>query len=286
MIIDIQNNGIGDVVLACWILNSTDEKGVFLNPRNNHILPSLFNIPEDRISSETSINWSESEGAGHLYEYKNINSAKYSRFELWMDCLGLKSVPPKKPTFSEAGNKKDWANKEWGKVDPSSEKKRVIIFPDAAYRIRTWPIAYYRDVVKYFLEEGWAVVAMSDKAENLQKLDCHWWYGFPLENVASMINQSNLVICNDSGPAHLAGAIGVETIAICGPTQGQRIYAHDDMIKTACITEEHVPCVGCHFSNSEGYNPKCVNGCVGLTKYTASMFIGEIEQSIKKYKAK
>jgi hypothetical protein len=81
--------------------------------------------------------------------------------------------------------------------------------------------------------------------------------------IAAAIQQSKLVIGNDSGPAHLAGTLGTATIAIHGPTQRDRIYGH--IPEVVGMEKRSLPCAGCHclpvFKGQPAWRPSCEIGC-------------------------
>jgi heptosyltransferase-2 len=63
-----------------------------------------------------------------------------------------------------------------------------------------------------------------------------------LETLIGILSQASLVVTNDSGPMHLAAALGVPTVAIFGPT--------DESVTSPCgprtrIVREHVDCSPC-----------------------------------------
>ena len=51
-----------------------------------------------------------------------------------------------------------------------------------------------------------------------------------IEELAYLITHARLIVANDSGPIHLAAALGVPVVALFGPTQPERFgpYPLDD----------------------------------------------------------
>ena len=65
------------------------------------------------------------------------------------------------------------------------------------------------------------------------------------ENVrvlGSILKHASLLICNDSGPMHIAAALGVPTVAIFGPTDHVRWAPLNERAR---IVRRHMPCFPC-----------------------------------------
>jgi hypothetical protein len=76
--------------------------------------------------------------------------------------------------------------------------------------------------------------------------------------IAAAIQWADLVIGNDSGPAHLAGTIGTRALAIHGPTQ-ERIYAY--LPEVTSYRKKALPCAGCHCLPPFPKGYACSVGC-------------------------
>jgi ADP-heptose:LPS heptosyltransferase len=64
-----------------------------------------------------------------------------------------------------------------------------------------------------------------------------------LGELVALINRSALVVCNDSGPMHIAGVLNIPTIALFGPSD-PHIWAPvgERNITLACAPMECMPC--------------------------------------------
>jgi heptosyltransferase-2 len=68
--------------------------------------------------------------------------------------------------------------------------------------------------------------------------------GQPIAEMVAMIAGLDLLICNDSGPMHMAGALGVPTVAVVGPTDPNLTRAwRNDRLR---IVRRLLPCAPCH----------------------------------------
>ena len=113
-------------------------------------------------------------------------------------------------------------------VDPAVLAARpILIFPDSARAAKEWP--GHRELTRRLANEnptipiawpGWADMAPPDGIErgnfhNLMKK-------VPLKELPSLVASARLVVANDSGPMHLAAAMGVPVIGIFGPSSARR----------------------------------------------------------------
>ena len=63
-----------------------------------------------------------------------------------------------------------------------------------------------------------------------------------IRELGAMLSRCDLVVCNDSGPMHLAAALGVPTVAIFGPTDH---VAWHPLSANAAIVRRDMPCWPC-----------------------------------------
>ena len=70
---------------------------------------------------------------------------------------------------------------------------------------------------------------------------------------------ADLVISNDSGPAHLGGLLNIPTVAILGVTSGA-VFAH--LRSVYILRQNQLGCSGCHYGKP--YRPACRIGCQEL----------------------
>lgn len=136
--------------------------------------------------------------------------------------------------------------------------KLVAINPSANWAMKRWPIEYFAKLADRIITELNCEVVFigADKEkeliESLINKMKNKAYNFcgktTIRQLAAIIERINLFISNDSGPAHLAAAQGIATIAIFGPTAVDITgpigkYVHIVKSKTNCA----IPC----------YNLKC-----------------------------
>jgi hypothetical protein len=282
-IIDCQDNGIGDVVVACWIASSAKAANLSLlvNPRRQREVATILGLDSRFVTDGDGLNWSQTPGIGHQYEYAIVRSSPRSRFELWCEALGIGALTPVRPDFLEDDGDKVWASDQWEKVTVSKSTPRVLLFPDSAWIVRQWPQPFFAALARGLSLAGCAVAAMAGDRKHVEAFGCWHWWGCSLSKVASMMRQADLVIGNDSGPAHLAGAVGTSALAICGPTT-QGVFAHDEKIAVANIELSELPCCSCYFSPARGFTSTCgMLGCEALLRLTPDRVLFRAKQMLE-----
>ncbi|HEY9718375.1 MAG TPA: glycosyltransferase family 9 protein [Trichormus sp.] len=91
-----------------------------------------------------------------------------------------------------------------------------------------------------------------------------------LRQSMALYKNMQLAVCVDSGPAHLAAAVGTPTAAIFGPTDPERWRPYGP--KTMAIYDETLPCRPCHYKKTCTDRPcltqldpeRIVAGCANL----------------------
>lgn len=268
-IIDIRHNGIGDVVVASWLVHSARRIGlhVLMNPRNQREAAELLSVPPSSLTSTDAEDWSTTPGIGHQHEYALVPTAAATRFDAWCASLGMPGLEPVRPPYAEDATDGAWADAQWATLTADRDARRVLVFPEAAWPLRTWPKAYFIDLVSDLRTAGAAVAAMGANGTVVMSLPCHWWAGFSLRQVAAMARRADLVIANDSGPAHLAAAIGTATLAVCGPTDPRLVFGHDPNVRGIVFPSSLLPCAPCHLSRARGFRHACdAGGCQALMR--------------------
>ena len=162
-----------------------------------------------------------------------------------------------------------------------TKRFRIIIFPAAAWSTRCWPICYYIDLAEHLTKIGASVAIVGSKSSDVEGFDCSWWWGFSISKVAAFIRRSNLIIGNDSGPAHLGSTIEIKTVAICGPTDGRIVFGHDANVLPVSLEPEILKCTGCHFSPRIGFREACrIGGCQALMRLTPERVLSVVRSML------
>jgi ADP-heptose:LPS heptosyltransferase len=146
-----------------------------------------------------------------------------------------------------------------------------VIHPFNRYETRRYPIDYWRTLLEALSPrfempfvvvggEGDGPFPKMDGVIALQgKLD--------LAQTAYLISRASAFLGTDSGPAHLAGMLGVPTVNLRGGQAGSTEWAP---LGRTLILRADVPCAPCHRRVCPGYGLKC------LTELTPDRVLPEI----------
>lgn len=140
---------------------------------------------------------------------------------------------------------------------------RVYMAPFAAFGTRIWPMAHWVDLAWGLRASGYRVLAglHEDNKEACGSFVKSLW-GHPWNQVAAVIRSADLVVSNDTGPAHLAGCLKRPTLVVCGPTEG--LYEQYETVAEVSARPEDYECVGCWFARPRGFRKACDHTCRAL----------------------
>jgi heptosyltransferase-2 len=160
------------------------------------------------------------------------------------------------------------------------EKMRPLLLVHFGARIpvRRWSEAYFRVLLLRIRNEIDCAIAIVPDLDGygdcLEDLSDEIFRKMTLAQLMDKIQSSRVLLCNDSGPSHIAAALGVPVIALFGPTSSDwfRPYgdAHHVVQRDLC---SYRPCFDyCRFSE-----PYC------LTKLTPNEVWPEIRTQLQRH---
>ncbi len=137
----------------------------------------------------------------------------------------------------------------------------VGIHPGASRKIRCWPLEKFARVAESVRERYGATIAVFVEPDGYGELiPIRGEYvkaRLPLEDLVACIKRLDLLICNESGPMHIAAAFDVPVVAIFGagvPTKFSPCgFRHSVVIK------DDIPCRPC-FDHCTQAEPLCITG--------------------------
>lgn len=127
----------------------------------------------------------------------------------------------------------------------------VGIHPGGSSFDKRWPEENYAQIADTLAHEYSAKILIlrgPDEAEferNFQKAvqsNSIAYAPKSIRELAALIRRCNFFVCNDSGPMHIAAALGVPTVAIFGPTDH---VAWKPLSEAAAIVRRDMPCWPC-----------------------------------------
>ena len=144
----------------------------------------------------------------------------------------------------------DFTSQSWSfedvKISSEFDKNSIVIAPSAAWEMKRWPISHWKKLIELNPSEKFTILGgpgdsfcedirsiAPDRVVNLAgKLS--------LIESCSIVNDSKLLICADTGLIHVADILGKRGISLMGPTAFG--FATGDHIKTL---EVDLPCRPC-----------------------------------------
>jgi hypothetical protein len=246
MKIDAENGwfkGLGDIVCYAWIGQGIREAGGDVAFYCNGWRAELFelfgmpttNDPEGAVVTHDG------------YEQAIEHGSRLNYLEWIADRLGV-TAKPQRPKLNMTP-----MDRELGRMASA----QILIFPHGVWPTRVWPKAYYLELALMLAAQGYTIKIVCEERD-YDFLSYHQIFKKPWGYIAGAIQWANLVIGNDSGPAHLAGTIGTRALAIHGPTQ-ERIYAY--LPEVTSYRKKALPCAGCHCLPPFPKGGACSSGC-------------------------
>lgn len=162
------------------------------------------------------------------------------------------------PEISEA---KELIAREFGEEDAQP----VVIHPGARMQLKQWPADHFRKLAEAIRRQADVPVAVID-APGSSAAD-HIADGIPgivnlagrlsVRQMAALMSLSRVVVCNDSGPMHIAAAVNAKTVALFGPSSPVETApcgSGHSVIEASCHLKEH-----CDESSCLAHQAGCMN---------------------------
>lgn len=135
---------------------------------------------------------------------------------------------------------------------PDDKNATVVVAPGAGWPGKEWPPECYAEVIRRLVEELDCCVLLTgspDEQELLasvqeqSKVDCvNLCNQLTFSQLAALVAQVDLVICNDSAPLHLAVAGKTPVVALFGPTPPAQWVPK---MPTCRVLQGEISCEGC-----------------------------------------
>jgi ADP-heptose:LPS heptosyltransferase len=111
---------------------------------------------------------------------------------------------------------------------PAVGSGAVLVHPGAAYPSRRWPARRYAELARSIAEDGHDVIVTGGPGEERLAAEVVDGAGLPsssvlagpgsLDDLAALVAHARLVVCGDTGVAHLASAYRTPSVLLFGPT--------------------------------------------------------------------
>lgn len=235
--------GVGDIVCYAWIGEGIKQAGGDVAFYCNGWRQDLFKLFGMDVTSDPTDAIVTHDG----YEQAIGDGSPLNYLEWIADRLGVKETP-RRPRLNMNA-----MDREMGRRASAN----VLIFPHCVWPPRTWPKSYFVELAWRLAQRGLSIKMVTEHRD-YELLMFHGIYKKSWDYIAAAIQWADLVIGNDSGPAHLAGTIGTRALAIHGPTQ-ERIYGY--VPEVTSYRKKALPCAGCHCLPPFPIGGACQLGC-------------------------
>ncbi len=128
----------------------------------------------------------------------------------------------------------------------------VGLFPGANAPARRWPVERFGTLARALADRGWKPLVLGGAAE--REVTARVAACAPgalnaggrtdLGDLAALLSLCDLVVTNDTGPMHLAGAVGTPTVSLWGPSDPTEVRQTGS--PDARVTGPDLPCKPCY----------------------------------------
>lgn len=131
-------------------------------------------------------------------------------------------------------------------------KSLIGIHPGGSSLDKRWPEKHYAELAdklanrydaNILLLRGPDEIELTHNIQEAMQRQAIVYAPKTIRELGAILSQCDLVVCNDSGPMHLAAALNVPTVAVFGPTD---YVAWRPMSENATIVRRDMPCWPCN----------------------------------------
>ena len=202
------------------------------------------------------------EGARGFYDIAVRRPSFHTHAVDWylerLPCLGV----PAKGNFQWLPERPDVAagvRRKW----PVEKARWIVLQPGARWQNKRWPVEHYAELVRRLASSSaalrFAILGGPEdtllgetiaKADGQRCLDLTGRISLP--EMVEWIRLSEMMVTNDTGPMHVAAALGRPVVALLGPTEPCRTGPYGQLNH---VLQLGLPCVPCMKSRCTYVNP-------------------------------
>ena len=221
--------GLGDIIMQsaiarelknknpnCFIIYQVPEQYLAIPKHNPYVdKTEVVECPFTENGFDRTIKLSQPCPASVYESIKEPNITK-SRIDLFLEA-GKIRTENKSLVY-----KIEDAERKW--VEEFLSRNKVLNKIKIGFELRTaeprrdWP--YFKELAKLLKKDKKIKIFIFDHSEKMawKDKDVINICGFTIEDLAAIVERMDLMICPDSGLAHLAGALGTKILGLFGPT--------------------------------------------------------------------
>ena len=180
-------------------------------------------------------------------------------------------IPFQTTIFSVTAEDKKWASDFLATHRIDRERPLIAIHPGSPIELKRWLPERYAKLADWLIAQKGAqilFVGVKDEIQIITEIQALMQVESisiagetTLTQLASILHRCNVFIGNDSGPMHLAAAVGIQTIGLYGPGDPTRFGPVGEKCQTIRMKPDCPPCLGttCRFG---------ANGCMSKIQVT------------------
>jgi ADP-heptose:LPS heptosyltransferase len=198
----------------------------------------------------------------------------------WLALLGPLGVERREgftPSLTVTQSEKENARKRLGSARLSTERQIVGVHPGARHPVRRWNADRFATVIDRIVSDrGVQILLFEEKQGDSAEIAPSG----PVRRIQSdlrgfmgLVTQCDLLLCSDSGPMHIASALGVPVTALFGPQRSEWYGPRGELDSVVQVNEMACrPCFdACIFAT-----PHCMEGIT--TDAVAEAVIGQLDR--------
>ena len=202
-------------------------------------------------------------------------AVRTNRQVLWAHNLGLQPATCTPVISPEA---RAWARDRYDEI---AKGKRVCwISPFAANPNRTWHCRRWIQLALALQCKGFVVAGQMSRFDPPNAM---WFPGTMFQDctpdrTAALFQLADLYVGNDSGLTHLAGWLGVPSVAVCSVFAGRVVFGCYPSVR---VVSAGAPCAPCVNLIERGFAPWCRYGCDALDAIPVAQVLAAVKEQLK-----
>ncbi|MFQ5849428.1 MAG: glycosyltransferase family 9 protein [Candidatus Binatia bacterium] len=176
------------------------------------------------------------------------SQARMHMMDYYLSCLDERDPVKNYPAIPLRFAAIAWCRRFWEQAGLKGKRVLALGLGSGA-KEKNWPLPFFRTISRWWEErtEGRSLVVFGPVEE--ERMAGQWSWedslvvrGLGLGQVAALLAKCDLYLGNDSGLTHLAAVLGVETVAIFGPTDPFRWRPRGKKVSVITPNMDCSPC--------------------------------------------
>ena len=174
--------------------------------------------------------------------------------EINLDVLRSGDIPitSRKTVFNVLSKEQAWAKSFLSELGIDASKPIVAIHPGSPVPLKRWPAERFAKLADILIERKTQVLFLggADEKQLVEEIQSQMRYNSAniagrtnLQQLGAVLQNCHLFIGNDSGPMHIAAAVGTRVIGLFGPGSPQRFGPFGDNCTSIRKKPDCPPCM-------------------------------------------